>query len=110
MGSDSSNDKGGEGDLMVIAGMDMNIAFIVVGGFLIMRLVEKVIDSIWRKTVDTDYVTQSHCQSCEKNRVDDLASLKREVRENFGVIKGMLMALVMKREISTEELKDLFGG
>lgn len=40
---------------------------------------------------------------------EQFMEFKRETRQNFGIVKGMLFSLVAKKEITTDELKALIN-
>lgn len=57
-----------------------------------------------------DYVTHRQCERCPAKSGEpgvEINELKREIRENFGIVKGVLLVVASKANVPMEELKEL---
>lgn len=62
-----------------------------------------------RATSD-NYVTRDHCTQCPArslSSVTEMNDLKKEIRENFGIFRGILLVVALKAGVPTDELRDL---
>lgn len=57
-----------------------------------------------------DYVTQHHCKQCparNNGSATEINDLKKEIRENFGIFRGILLVVALKAGVPTDDLRDL---
>lgn len=79
------------------------VLLVLVGREVISWLVTKFLT----KTVGTNYVDTSMHSVCIRERETELNDLKKEVRENFGIIKGVLLVMATGKEVDEALLMKL---
>lgn len=100
-------------ELIPVANGSVQIVGYIIAGLLTF----KFIDSAWNyffKRLTKDYITEQACGMCKQDRknADTIRSeefnlLKKEIREQLGVIRGILLVLVTKQEPSADQISDL---
>lgn len=83
------------------------VAVIVITALIGQEVIKWAIKTFFQKTIDTEYRTVTACVQCKTAEGADLNKFKKEVRDSFGMIKGLLMVIASKKELTLDELKEL---
>ena len=72
-------------------------------GIVIYQVVVFICQQVFKRLTNNDFVTKKACEACSKQ---DFESMKRLTSE-VAIIKGVLLVLAVKKEITPEELAKL---
>lgn len=92
--------------------MDLNMAAIIVGGFLVLKFLEFGLDHFLkkvRKVADNEYITEERCGKCREDQDTSDRSFKREMREDIGQIKGILLVLATGEKVDMDQIAKLIS-
>lgn len=85
---------------MIVAGY-LALKFIEEGVKYLSRKVRKVIDN------EDNFITDTRCKSCRKEQDQADREFKKEVRENLGQIKGILLVMATEGKVDIDQLSKL---
>lgn len=71
----------------------------IIGMIVIVKVVELLIASVYKKLTVNEAVTKADCDVC-----------KRSFRDDIKIIKGMLLVIAVKIKIPEEQIKELIGS
>jgi hypothetical protein len=90
--------------------LDLTTAMIMVGGFaamsLILEIAKKYLSRV-DKNLDARVMTEDRHNACKSETITSMNEFKKEVRSELGQIKGILLVLATKGEISVEQIQKL---
>lgn len=74
------------------------------------EVIKMAVQYFFKKLTGDQYITQGYCKTCTATREKDsgeLNGLKKEIREELGTLRGILLVIAVKAQIPLDDLKDL---
>jgi hypothetical protein len=88
----------------------ITLGLLLVAAYTMVRFLDFGLNYFLKRIARDNYVTTEQCGQCRISRVQNDAKFdefKKEVRESFGLVKGVLVVLAAGKQISLDELKEL---
>lgn len=86
--------------------MNTDAAILIVTVLVVQEALKLSTGYFFKKLTRDDYVTRSECVKCTKSDKEAMDKLS----DGISTIKGLLLALAMKKELTADDLKALMDG